>query len=491
MARKRTKIQVSCEKLAELRKRVRMASNLRDKERLQVVFWATRGQHTLDELAQLACRARSTIQVWLDNFEAGGITGLLERDTPPGLTSPFGAAVLQTELLRHEPPRTAETHPNTPANTLEFGSDMDTTCPEQSTERRKLPLAAKALIEILHHNPKIYGINRTNWTLESLADVFKKRFGQKPSISTVGRLLKQAGLRWKKSRQFLTSSDPNYKEKVELLLKTLQSLKADEDLFFIDELGPLAVRRHGGRSYTPKGETPTHPQNQRAKGSIALYGALSAKTNQVVWFYGKAKDSAGMIELVEILYNQHHDKTKIYLTWDAASWHRSDELVQWTDVFNTWNSASGTGPQIAFIPLPSNSQFLDVIEAVFSGMKRAVISPKQVPIYQALTAASKTKALYHKQAIDLIKLYENLDSIFKNMANVASERIRQKLQENEGLIRDRFLKNTVKAAQNLCCENLQIPSPANLNTEFNRQFLREYGFYSLVRLLDNQPDEPF
>jgi hypothetical protein len=44
---------------------------------LQVVLWATRGQHTLEELAGLAGRARSTIQVWLDNFTQGGLTQLL------------------------------------------------------------------------------------------------------------------------------------------------------------------------------------------------------------------------------------------------------------------------------------------------------------------------------------------------------------------------------------------------------------------------------
>jgi hypothetical protein len=33
----------------------------------------------------------------------------------------------------------------------------------------------------------------------------------------------------------------------------------------------------------------------------------------------------------------------------------------------------GENPIVEFIPLPSNSQFLNVIESVFSGMKRAVI----------------------------------------------------------------------------------------------------------------------
>ena len=243
----------------------------------------------------------------------------------------------------------------------------------KSAEHKELRVATRALIEILHHKPKVYGINRSNWTLRSLAVAFEKLYDARISHTTVGRLLKEAGLTWKQSRRVLTSPDPNYREKVELLLKTLQALKIDEDLFFIDELGPLQVKRYGGRTYTPKGATPTHPQNQHSKGSITLYGALSATTNQVTWFYGKSKDSAGIIDLAETLFNQYHARSKIYLTWDAASWHGSDELVQWTDELNAWNKTNAAGPIIEFVPLLSSAQFLDVIEAVFSGMKRAVI----------------------------------------------------------------------------------------------------------------------
>jgi transposase len=233
--------------------------------------------------------------------------------------------------------------------------------------------ATKALIEILHHKPNVYGINRSNWSHQSLADAYEQQYGQRMSIATVHRLLKEAGYSWKKSRKVLTSPDPHYREKVELLLRTLQSLQVDELFFFIDELGPVQVKRHGGRCYTPKGEVPTHPQIQHSKGSITLYGALSATTNQVTWFYGETKDSTAMIDLVEILFNQYHDKSRIYITWDAASWHRSHELVEWVDDFNTRNKANGPAPLIDLVPLPSSAQFLDVIEAVFSGMKRAVI----------------------------------------------------------------------------------------------------------------------
>jgi transposase len=266
-----------------------------------------------------------------------------------------------------EPP--PEATPDSPAGAAQTSSARA----GNPTVASELRPATRALIEILHHKPSAYGINRSNWTQASLADAFGKLYCQRPSKSTVSRLLKQAGLRWKKSRKVLTSPDPNYREKVELLLRTLHSLKADEDLFFIDELGPLQVRRYGARCYTPKGQTPTYPQNQRSKGSITLYGALSAITNQVIWLYGSTKDSAGIIDLAEILFNQYHNKSRIYLTWDAASWHRSNALVEWADAFNTVNKANRSGPIIEVVSLPASAQFLNVIEAVFSAMKRAVI----------------------------------------------------------------------------------------------------------------------
>jgi len=104
-----------------------------------------------------------------------------------------------------------------------------------------------------------------------------------------------------------------------------------------------------------------------------MSGALSATTNQVTWIYGRSKDTSAMIDLIEVLYNQHFSASKLYVTWDAASWHKSAMLVEWLDAFNVTTRSTGEGPLIELVPLPTSSQFLDVIEAVFSGMKRAVI----------------------------------------------------------------------------------------------------------------------
>jgi transposase len=84
--------------MARIKQEIRATTDARDKERLQVVPWATRGQHSLEALARLAGRARSTIQIWLDDFTAGGLTQLLERTAPPGKPSPVAAPKVQEQL---------------------------------------------------------------------------------------------------------------------------------------------------------------------------------------------------------------------------------------------------------------------------------------------------------------------------------------------------------------------------------------------------------
>lgn len=239
---------------------------------------------------------------------------------------------------------------------------------QKKTEER-----SKRLLEILHQPPSSFGINRSNWNLKSIVDIYAKEQGESIAQSTASRLIRKTGYRFKKAKMVLTSQDPDYREKVELLLKTLQDLTEDEMFYFIDELGPLQVKKYGGRAYSPKGDSRTFPQNPTTKGSITLSGALSATTNQITWSYGVAKDTQAMIDLVEILFNQQFEKARLFVTWDAASWHNSNALIAWLDEFNTATRQAGSGPIIELVPLPTCSQFLDVIEAVFSGMKRAVI----------------------------------------------------------------------------------------------------------------------
>lgn len=98
MGRKRTQLSLTAAQRTELARGVQSATEARRKERLRFALLAAEGRHTLEDLAGQLGRARSTIQLWLDKFHAGGLTGLLERESPPGLPSPLAGAGVQAEL---------------------------------------------------------------------------------------------------------------------------------------------------------------------------------------------------------------------------------------------------------------------------------------------------------------------------------------------------------------------------------------------------------
>jgi len=124
----------------------------------------------------------------------------------------------------------------------------------------------------------------------------------------------------------LTSNDPDYRLKVDTIKETLQQLKANEAFFSIDEYGPFAVKKKGGRKRVAPQESYTIPQVQKSKGCLIITGALELSRNQVSHFYSKKKNTNEMIKMMNLLRNQYRDCRLIYLSWDAASWHISKQL---------------------------------------------------------------------------------------------------------------------------------------------------------------------
>jgi DDE superfamily endonuclease len=186
-----------------------------------------------------------------------------------------------------------------------------------------------------------------------------------------------AGYRWRKARVVLTSTDPTYSDKLQRIHSILSNLKSDEVFFSIDEYGPIAVKMYGGRKLVSSGERPVVPQWQKSRGSLIISAALELSTNQITHFYSKKKNTDEMVKMMKVLIAKYGDRRKIYLSWDAASWHISKQLNQRIEEHNSNLGVGGVVVETA--PLPSGAQFLNVIESVFSGMSRAIIQNSNYP----------------------------------------------------------------------------------------------------------------
>lgn len=229
----------------------------------------------------------------------------------------------------------------------------------------------QAIFAVLHEPPSNYGINRTTWIMSDLSRILREA-GQPVGSAVIRKVTRAAGYRWRKARVVLTSPDPNYTEKLDHIRSILSELRPDEAFFSIDEFGPFAVKMQPGRALSAPGEQRIVPQWQKSRGCLIITAALELSGNQVTHFYSSKKNTAEMIRMMEALVEQYRERRKIYLSWDAASWHISKRLGQRIEEHNAAVPSSG-GPLVETAPLPSSAQFLNVIESVFSGMARAII----------------------------------------------------------------------------------------------------------------------
>ena len=82
-----------------------------------------------------------------------------------------------------------------------------------------------------------------------------------------------------------------------------------------------------------------------------------------------------MLRMLSALVKEYGHKNRIYLSWDAASWHMSKMLYAQVAKHNdAITRGDVTEPIVDLAPLPAGAQFLNVVESVFSGMARAIIA---------------------------------------------------------------------------------------------------------------------
>lgn len=269
----------------------------------------------------------ATVRKWLTRFRAEGVAGLTDRSCRPG---------------------------RIPRRYLQPGEELH-----------------DAVFAVLHTPPSDHGFNRTSWKLSDLGNVLRT-LGKTSSQRNIAAVIKAAGYRWKQARVTLTSTDPNYRDKLEIIRSTLSHLAPDEAFFSIDEFGPFAVKMRGGRSLCGPNHVRVVPQWQKSKGSLIVTAALELSKNQMTHFYSERKNTGETIKLIEMIRDRYKGFRRIYLSWDAAPWHRSKGLHDRIEELNGPGSG-GDAPEILIVPLPAGAQFLNVIESVFSGMSRAII----------------------------------------------------------------------------------------------------------------------
>jgi transposase-like protein len=239
---------------------------------------------------------------------------------------------------------------------------------QQRIKLSQLLVNRLAVFKVLHAPPQMYGINRTSWRQQDVINTLRSN-GHFISRRVFREIIESSGYKYRKAKVVLTSHDLEYDIKIARLKRVLRNLKKDEKFFSIDEFGPFSIKHYGGRTWTAPARVFNFLRFQKSKGSLILTAALELSTNQITHFYSSEKNSKEIIKLIDRLRLKYRNDQKLFLSWDAASWHSSKEVTRKILAINR----DGQKPFVKIIPLPASAQFLNVIESVFSGMAKAIL----------------------------------------------------------------------------------------------------------------------
>jgi transposase len=109
----------------------------------------------------------------------------------------------------------------------------------------KIRLKKERLIKLIHESPSLHDINRTSWSLLTLAQAYNKIYGEAIGRTSVSEYIRSEGYKFKKARTVLTSPDPEYRIKLKKITNILTNLKPNEKFFSFDEFGPVAIKIRG------------------------------------------------------------------------------------------------------------------------------------------------------------------------------------------------------------------------------------------------------
>jgi hypothetical protein len=142
-------------------------------------------------------------------------------------------------------------------------------------------LARADVAHVVHRSPRLFGIERSNWTLPLLRCVIG--WMAQLSLPAVCKCLRRFDLRYKRGRSHVHSPDPLYNEKLQAIASGLDlAIQAPREVVFLymDE-HTANVRPRPGGSYEPRGAKGRKATGKTSK-VIRLAGALDVVSGQVI-----------------------------------------------------------------------------------------------------------------------------------------------------------------------------------------------------------------
>ena len=301
--------------------------------RARMVLLAANGE-TVTGIADKLGTSRSRVHDWLWRFQELGVEGL--RDDPRS-----GRPETITALERHQ------------------------------------------VVAVACRSPEEFGVHRTLWTHESLAEALvSSKLARSISRATVQRILDEAEIKPHRVKMWCHSTDPEYQRKIRAIVRLYVRPPKGEPVLCIDEkTGMQALSRSRELQPARAGQSARFEFEYQRHGTRCLFACFNVGTGKILgWCTQKRRreDFFAFMDRVASSYRQR----RVHVILDNLNTHRDTNQG---DFVSRWNQRHGG--RFRFHYTPTHGSWLNQIELWFAIVSRRVLRYGNFPSPDVLVKA--------------------------------------------------------------------------------------------------------
>jgi transposase len=229
------------------------------------------------------------------------------------------------------------------------------------TARKFLAEIIEQIMEVALSSPKaLIGMNC--WSLPKLRDyLVEQRIVGSISISWLREILRQRKVRWRHTKTWKESTDPEFWAKYRAIRRLYKKPPSRGRVICVDEFGPLNLQPHSGRCIVGPGK---HVERHRATyhrhgGVRHIFGAYDMKTDCLFGIFTQKKNWIEFLSFLRWLRRRYRNSGTLYIVLDNVGYHRKAEVREWA-----------AKHRIRFYFTPSNASWLNRIECHFTALRK-------------------------------------------------------------------------------------------------------------------------
>jgi transposase len=218
-------------------------------------------------------------------------------------------------------------------------------------------------------SPQAYGLARTVWTHQSLAEaVVAAGHVRAISSTTVGEILEEAEIRPHRIKAWCHSNDPDFQQKMRSIVRLYTSKPKGQPVLCIDEkTGMQALPRSRALVPAAAGRAGRQDFEYRRNGTRCLFACFNIGTGRVLGrctVQRKRDDFLAFMDLVAATYRQK----RVHVVLDNLNTHHDTRQGAF---LTDWNRRHGT--RFVFHYTPTHGSWLNQVELWFGIMTRRVL----------------------------------------------------------------------------------------------------------------------